>query len=283
MEHGELKPILESIIFVSPSPVKLETLVEILPESNREMILEGLHRIEEEYEATSRGVELVEVAGGYQFRTKPVWAEWVARLKKAKTVKFSQSALETLAIIAYRQPVIRPQIEEIRGVDCGWVLRSLMEKGLVKILGRKDLPGRPIIYGTTKGFLELFNLNSLADLPSLKEIQPPGVLEELPILQGVLEEVPIPQVLEPLPAPRILEDVSDSQTLEEVPAPGPSEEVLEDDAQAADRVEGEEETKAVTASRLRPGTEVKTEVAGEEDACTADITASPLAPSLVRA
>jgi len=264
MEHGELKPILESIIFVSPSPVKLETLVEILPESNREMILEGLHRIEEEYEATSRGVELVEVAGGYQFRTKPVWAEWVARLKKAKTVKFSQSALETLAIIAYRQPVIRPQIEEIRGVDCGWVLRSLMEKGLVKILGRKDLPGRPIIYGTTKGFLELFNLNSLADLPSLKEIQPSGVLESVP-------------------APQLLEDVSDSQTLEEVPAPGPSEEVLEDDAQAADRVEGEEETKAVTASRLRPGTEVKTEVAGEEDACTADITASPLAPSLVRA
>jgi len=260
MEHGELKPILESIIFVSPSPVKLETLVEILPESNREMILEGLHRIEEEYEDTSRGVELVEVAGGYQFRTKPVWAEWVARLKKAKTVKFSQSALETLAIIAYRQPVIRPQIEEIRGVDCGWVLRSLMEKGLVKILGRKDLPGRPIIYGTTKGFLELFNLNSLADLPSLKEIQPPGVLE-------------------PLPAPRILEDVSDSQTLEEIPVPGPSEEVLEDDAQAADRVESEEGTKAVTAF----GPEVKTEVAGEEDACKADITAPPLAPSLVRA
>ena len=264
MEHGELKPILESIIFVSPSPVKLETLVEILPESNREMILEGLHRIEEEYEDTSRGVELVEVAGGYQFRTKPVWAEWVARLKKAKTVKFSQSALETLAIIAYRQPVIRPQIEEIRGVDCGWVLRSLMEKGLVKILGRKDLPGRPIIYGTTKGFLELFNLNSLADLPSLKEIQPSGVLESVP-------------------APQLLEDVSDSQTLEEVPAPGPSEEVLEDDAQAADRVEGEEKTKAVTASRLRPGTEVKTEVAGEEDACKAGITAPPLAPSLVRA
>jgi len=184
----------------------------------------------------------------------------VARLKKAKTVKFSQSALETLAIIAYRQPVIRPQIEEIRGVDCGWVLRSLMEKGLVKILGRKDLPGRPIIYGTTKGFLELFNLNSLADLPSLKEIQPPGVLE-------------------PLPAPRILEDVSDSQTLEEIPVPGPSEEVLEDDAQAADRVESEEGTKAVTAF----GPEVKTEVAGEEDACKADITAPPLAPSLVRA
>ena len=180
MEHGEVKPILESVIFVSPSPVKLETLFEILPESNREGILEELHRIKEEYEDPSKGVELVEVAGGYQFRTKPRWAEWVARLKKAKTVKFSQSALETMAIIAYRQPVIRPQIEEIRGVDCGWILRSLMEKGLIKIMGRKDLPGRPIIYGTTKAFLELFNLNSLADLPSLKEIQPPVVLEEIP-------------------------------------------------------------------------------------------------------
>jgi segregation and condensation protein B len=180
MENVEIKPILESIIFISPSPVKLETLLEILPESNREVILEELRRIKEEYEDPSKGVELVEVAGGYQFRTKPRWAEWVARLRKAKTVKFSQSALETLAIVAYRQPVIRPQIEEIRGVDCGWILRSLMEKGLIKIVGRKDLPGRPIIYGTTKAFLELFNLNSLADLPSLKEIQPPAVLEEIP-------------------------------------------------------------------------------------------------------
>jgi segregation and condensation protein B len=251
MEHGELKPILESIIFVSPSPVKLETLVEILPESNREMILEGLRRIEEDYEDTSRGIELVEVAGGYQFRTKPVWAEWVARLKKAKTVKFSQSALETLAIIAYRQPVIRPQIEDVRGVDCGWVLRSLMEKGLVKILGRKDLPGRPIIYGTTKGFLELFNLNSLADLPSLKEVQSPGVLEE----------ATVPQVLEEVPAPRM------------------TEEVPKDDAQAAERVEGEEEAKAETGAVP----EVKAEVAGEEDAYKADITAPQLAPSPVRA
>jgi segregation and condensation protein B len=189
MEHDEVKPILESVIFVSPSPVKLETLFEILPESNREVILEELHRIKEEYEDLSKGVELVEVAGGYQFRTKPRWAEWVARLKKAKTVKFSQSALETMAIIAYRQPVIRPQIEEIRGVDCGWILRSLMEKGLIKIVGRKDLPGRPIIYGTTKAFLELFNLNTLSDLPSLKEIQPSGVLEQIPVPQ-ILEEIP---------------------------------------------------------------------------------------------
>jgi segregation and condensation protein B len=245
MENGEIKPILESIIFVSSSPVKLETLVEILPESNREMILEELHRIKEEYEDSSRGVELVEVAGGYQFRTKSRWAEWVARLKKAKTVKFSQSALETLAIIAYRQPVIRPQIEEIRGVDCGWILRSLMEKGLVKIMGRKDLPGRPIIYGTTKGFLELFNLNSLADLPSLKEIHSPGLLEE----------IPIPQVLEE--GPKV-------------------------DVQAEGGAEGEKERKAEEGSRLRPDTEIKTETTDEEEAYKSEVTAPHPDPSLVR-
>ena len=100
MEYLELKPILESVIFVSPSPVKLETLLEILPESNREAILEDLRRMKEEYEDSSRGVELVEVAGGYQFRTKSRWAEWVARLKKAKTVKFSQSALETFGSLS---------------------------------------------------------------------------------------------------------------------------------------------------------------------------------------
>jgi segregation and condensation protein B len=97
----------------------------------------------------------------------------VNRLKKTKTVKFSPSTLETLAIIAYRQPVIRAEIEQIRGVDSGWVLRNLLEKGLIRIVGRKDLPGRPLVYGTTKAFLELFNLNSLSDLPALKEIQPP--------------------------------------------------------------------------------------------------------------
>ena len=263
MENGEIKPILESIIFVSSSPVKLETLVEILPESNREMILEELHRIKGEYEDTSRGVELVEVAGGYQFRTKSRWAEWVARLKKAKTVKFSQSALETLAIIAYRQPVIRPQIEEIRGVDCGWILRSLMEKGLVKIMGRKDLPGRPIIYGTTKGFLELFNLNSLADLPSLKEIHSPGVLEGIPIPQ-VLEEIPVPQMLEEIPIPQGLEE-------------GPKVDVLVEGG-----AEGEKETKAEAGPRLRPGTELKTESADGEDAYKSEVTVPHLGPSPVR-
>ncbi|NWF91455.1 MAG: SMC-Scp complex subunit ScpB [Syntrophaceae bacterium] len=178
MDAAEVKPILEGLIFVSASPIRLETLVEILPESNREAILEAIGLIKREYEEESKGLELVEVAGGYQFRTKPKLAEWVQRLRKAKPVKLSRSALETLAIVAYRQPVIRPTIEEIRGVDSGWVLRSLLEKGLIKITGRKEMPGRPMVYGTTRAFLELFGLNSLADLPAPNEIEPPSTLEE---------------------------------------------------------------------------------------------------------
>jgi segregation and condensation protein B len=180
MDVTEIKPIIESMLFVSDTPLRLETLVTILPEVNKETILEGIRQIKTDYEDPSKGVELVEMAGGYQFRTKPQWAEWTNRLKKIKAVKFSRAALETLAIVAYRQPVIRPEIEEIRGVDCGWVLRSLMEKGLVKITGRKDLPGRPIVYATTQTFLELFSLNRLSDLPHLKEIQPNPTTEAMP-------------------------------------------------------------------------------------------------------
>ena len=179
MDDFEIKPILESLIFISDNPVRLDTLIEILSESNKEAILEGIEQIKRDYAEASKGFELIEVAGGYQFRTKPRWAEWVNRLKKAKAVKLSRSALETLAIIAYRQPIIRPEIEEIRGVDSGWVLRTLLEKGLIRIVSRRDIPGRPIVYGTTKAFLELFNLNTLSDLPTLKEIEPPQVLEAM--------------------------------------------------------------------------------------------------------
>ena len=179
MDNFDIKPILESLLFVSDSPIRIETLVEVLPEISKEDILEGIHRIQTEYGDPSKGIELTEIAGGFQFRTKAEWAEWVNRLKKAKAVKLSQAALETLAIVAYRQPIIRPAIEEIRGVDSGSVLHTLLEKGLVKMMGRKDLPGRPILYGTTKAFLELFSLNTLSDPPTLKEIQPPPALEEI--------------------------------------------------------------------------------------------------------
>jgi len=188
MDSFEIKPILESLFFISDSPIRVETLVEILPESNKEAILEGIRQIQAEFEDRSKGIELIEIAGGYQFRTKPSWAGWVNRLKKAKAVKLSQAALETLAIVAYRQPVIRPAIEEVRGVDSGSVLHTLLEKGLIKMMGRKDLPGRPSVYGTTKTFLELFSLNALSDLPNLQEIEPPPAPAERPLEEIIPQE-----------------------------------------------------------------------------------------------
>ena len=187
MDELNVRPILESLLFASDVPLRLEALVEMLPEFSRETILRGIEEILGDSAKETKGVELVEVAGGYQFRTKPYWAEWVGRLRRMKTVRLSQSALETLAIIAYRQPIIRPEIEQVRGVDSGWVIRSLMEKGLVKMMGRKDLPGRPIIYGTTKAFLELFGLKAVSDLPALKEVALPRIEEdEEPFAAGTI-------------------------------------------------------------------------------------------------
>ena len=117
------------------------------------------------------GIFLSEVAGGYQIRTRPEYHEWVKRLLKPNPHRLSDAALETLAIIAYKQPIIRSDIEHLRGVDCGGVLRVLMEKKLVRVLGRKEIPGRPLIYATTKHFLEVFELKNLKDLPSPKEIE----------------------------------------------------------------------------------------------------------------
>ena len=135
------------------------------------------------------GVQLVEVAGGWQFRTHPDFQQYVTRHIKTKTAKFSQSALETLAIVAYRQPITRVEVEHLRGVDCGGVLKSLLEKRLVKILGKKDIPGRPLIYGTSKEFLEVFGLKDLKSLPTLKEIQ---ALDDIPLYERQ-EELPLGQ------------------------------------------------------------------------------------------
>ncbi|MGE3260040.1 MAG: SMC-Scp complex subunit ScpB, partial [Geobacter sp.] len=130
---------------------------------------------------------LVEVAGGWQLRTWPELMPYLSRLVKGKPPRFSPSALETLAIVAYRQPITRQEVEYLRGVDTGAVLKSLLEKRLIRILGKKDIPGRPIIYGTTREFLEIFNLNDLKGLPTLREMQ---ALDEVPVFE-VQEELPL--------------------------------------------------------------------------------------------
>ncbi len=171
MAPTRLKSIVESLIFVSEQPITLDRLCSVLEEHERGDIRAAVDALKDDYSLPERGVILDEVAGGYHFRSRPENADYLRRLTRSKTVKFSQSALETLAIIAYRQPITRAEVEYLRGVDSGGVLKSLLEKKLLRILGKKDIPGKPLIYGTSREFLELFNLKDLSSLPTLKEIQ----------------------------------------------------------------------------------------------------------------
>jgi segregation and condensation protein B len=151
--------------------LSLDRLALILEEYERSDLRLALEELVEEYALGERGIILVQVAGGYQLRSIPEHADYIRRLTKSKGVKFSQSALETLAIVAYRQPVTRAEVEYLRGVDSGGVLKTLLEKKLLRILGKKEVPGKPLLYGTSREFLELFGLKDLSCLPTLKEIQ----------------------------------------------------------------------------------------------------------------
>ena len=193
----DLKHIVESLVFVSDAPLSLDRICVLLEEYERGDIRTALMELTADYRLHGGAVILVEVGGGYQFRTLPEYAEYLKRLTKSKPPKFSQSALETLAIVAYRQPITRAEVEYLRGVDCGGVLKSCLEKRLIRILGKKDIPGRPLIYGTTREFLEMFSLRDLASLPTLKEVQELGERpgddgqQELPLAMEE-EENPIP-------------------------------------------------------------------------------------------
>jgi segregation and condensation protein B len=184
MERADLKSIVESLLFVADGPLTLQRLAEVLEGVNRDEIRAALEEIHAELEAQCRGVRLVEVAGGYQLRTPKVNADWVKKLLGGRPPRMSRATLETLAIIAYRQPITRAEIEAIRGVDVGGVVNTLLERNLIRAVARKDVPGRPFLYGTTPEFLQLFNLKDLTHLPTLKE------MEEITLSALPQEEVP---------------------------------------------------------------------------------------------
>jgi len=140
-----LMAIIECMVFTAETALSQDRLCDMLPEFEREDIKTALKALVDGYEERDGGIYLAEVAGGWQLRTRPGFQQYVTRHIKAKSAKFSQSALETLAIVAYRQPITRAEVEHLRGVDCGGVLKSLLEKRLVKILGKKDIPGRPLL------------------------------------------------------------------------------------------------------------------------------------------
>lgn len=166
----DLKNIIESLLFVADEPLAVDKLRTILETVDGKEIRAALQALSDEYAARGGGFHLQEVAGGWQIRSRPEYHEWIKRLLQPSPQRLSRAALETLAVIAYKQPIIRVDIEHIRGVDCGGVLRQLMERKLIRVLGRREIAGRPLIYATTKLFLEMFDLKDLNDLPTPKEI-----------------------------------------------------------------------------------------------------------------
>lgn len=172
MEPQTLKSILEALIFASEEPIGLATLCTIIEGADKGEIQAALAELTADYnDNDAKGLMLREVGGAWQFVTKPSAAAFVDKLNVDKPKTLSQAALETMSIIAYRQPVVRSEIEQIRGVDSGGVLKTLLERGYIKIVGRREEAGQPLIYGTTGAFLELFHLTSLEELPSMKEVE----------------------------------------------------------------------------------------------------------------
>jgi segregation and condensation protein B len=186
---AELKAILEALIFASPEPLTPKQIFKLLDAEPREDVQAALSALKHDYERPG-GLQLVEVAGGYQIVTRPDLHEWVRRLFNERTTqKLSVQALETLAVIAYRQPVTALEVAEIRGVNTSGVLNTLLERGLIKIAGRKQVVGRPFMYATTKEFLIRFGLNDLADLPRVEDMaEALGLEAPLLVEQPVAEE-----------------------------------------------------------------------------------------------
>lgn len=171
MNKLELMSLIEAVIFASEQPIDAEKLSKIV-DTEKERVIEIVNEIIAYYSMNAvRGIELVEIANGYFFRTKALHAPYIKKIVLGREAQLSRSALETLAVIAFKQPVTRAEIEHLRGVDSSNAIRTLLEKRLIKIVGKKDIPGKPHVYGTTKEFLKSFGLKDLSQLPNLKEIK----------------------------------------------------------------------------------------------------------------
>ncbi len=173
MNTDALKNTIEAALFAAGEPLNLDRLLALFEEEERperEAVKSVLGRLGDECEG--RGIQLIEVAGGWRFQARQEVAPWVSRLWEEKPPRYSRALLETLALIAYRQPITRAEIEDIRGVAVSTnIMKTLQERGWVRIVGHRDVPGKPAMYATTKGFLDYFNLKSLSDLPTLAELR----------------------------------------------------------------------------------------------------------------
>lgn len=171
-DHGRIKRVIEALLFASGRPLTIPEFRKVLKNIKPSDIERFVRELKEEYEKEERSFRIIDVAEGYEISTEPRYAPWIMKLELQKRVKqATQAALETLAILAYKQPVTRVEIEDLRGVDSSGVLSTLLDRGFIKITGRKEIPGRPLLYGTTDKFLEHFGLKSLKDLPNISEIR----------------------------------------------------------------------------------------------------------------
>jgi segregation and condensation protein B len=205
LEQSQLKAIIEALVFASPEPLTPKMLFKLLSDEPREDVSAAVDALKKDY-ADRPGLHLTEVAGGYQITTRPEFHDWVRRLFHERTTqKLTVQGLETLAVIAYKQPVTAAEIGEIRGVNTSGVLSTLLERHLIKIVGRKNVIGRPFLYGTTREFLIRFGLNDLNDLPKVEDMaaalgfDAPAILTERPVTDEMLplEEDELPSESDP--------------------------------------------------------------------------------------
>ena len=198
MERSEQRRVIEALVLAAPEPVSAARLADIVPGCTEALSKDLVRELNESYAKEDHAFEIWEVAGGFQVRTRAEFSGYLQQLQRQRPLRLSQAALETLSIVAYKQPATRAEIEEVRGVDVGAVLRGLLERHLVRMAGHRDVPGRPLLYSTTRRFLEVFGLGTLKELPSLRE------LDELAREQGVVlpgMEPPDETAAEPDPAP----------------------------------------------------------------------------------
>jgi segregation and condensation protein B len=192
LDQSQLQAIIEALVFASPEPLTPKMLFKLLSDEPKEDVTAAIQALKQDYLARG-GLHVIEVAGGFQITTRPEFHEWVRRLFHERTTqKLSVQALETLAVIAYKQPITAAEIGEIRSVNTSGVLTTLLERHLIKIVGRKNVIGRPFLYGTTKEFLIRFGLNDLSDLPKVEDMaqalgfDAPAVLTERPVAENML-------------------------------------------------------------------------------------------------
>jgi segregation and condensation protein B len=229
--------VVEALLLVSDRPLTVRQIDDVLKNPGGSLVTQALHDLQERLRRQAGGIRLIEVAKGWQLRTDVRTGPWVAAFRGAKPMRLSKAALETLAVVAYRQPVTRSEIENLRGVDAGGVLRMLAEKGIVSASGRSDEPGRPLYYTTTGQFLELFALRDLSDLPTLRDLrelkqddpreqlhedgEPNEIQSLVETAAEIVADAPEPALIDEAPPEPAIVDEVEPAIVDEAPPPEP--------------------------------------------------------------